>query len=69
MPILPGSQVQAGEASVAEDRRRILHAICGGEGDGSEEGCELKQNRCIIFSAEYQPYIHYSCDMLHMEDM
>ena len=30
-------QVQCGEASVEEDRRRILHAICGSDGTGCKE--------------------------------
>ena len=36
MPVLqrPQCQVQCGEASVEEDRRRILHAICSSDGAG-----------------------------------
>ena len=39
MPVLhrPQCQVQCGEASVEEDRRRILHAICGSDGAPSQE--------------------------------
>ena len=40
MPVLqrPQCQVQCGEASVEEDRRRILHAICGSDGAGGLPG-------------------------------